>query len=478
MALRTSVSHFRRLTTANSCRNFSSAQAYPLDEEFPGVPLSQNTSHPAVESVQLTTLKNGVKVVSRDLHGLSSSLLLHVGVGTRDEDETTSGVCHVLSRMAFQSTKNRSSLRIMRDIEDAGAKVNVDHHRESIHYTADCLRTKIDTVFDALMETATLPAFKSWEISERSLVSGTVNCEVAADGKTMVNEALHAAAYYDSETLGQSLYSNKQSTYTPELLRDFVDSHFVPKNLVVSAVNVNHSELVRLAEESLGNLQPCDASKQIPAEYVGGEERKISSSGEKYVGIALKAPSKKSKDSATAAVFAEALGHGSHVTSRSVGRIGGFSSSIFGRLFSSEKKPTSFSSASSSLKMYNDSGLLTVTAKGVTGETPDACFQQLTEEIRKSVNCGADEITAAKGRLKSQILSKIDSNSKYAELLATQVSLKGKATGLSGEVADIEAVQPADVKRVATEMLKSSPSFACVGELSKSRYNKLVKLFQ
>jgi predicted Zn-dependent peptidase len=226
-------------------------------------------------------------------------------------------------------------------------------------------------------------------------------------------------------------------------------------------------DLVSLAEESLGALAANLSPEPVPAEYVGGEARVRSTSGQR-IAIGLKGQKRGGRDAAAAAVFAEVLGSGARRTARCVGLSGG--SSRLGRLFAGNDQAAKMKSASAAHLPYSDSGLLSVVAEVVEGAAGEA-FELLAAEVKAAAAPSAEEVASAKGRVKASVLAQIDCNATFALTLATE---GGNAADI---VAAIDAVEVRDVARFASDAMKAPPSFACVGDLSAPRYNKLVKLF-
>ncbi len=71
-----------------------------------------------IDLSQLTTLPNGVRVVTAQMpHVATTSLGVWVGVGARHETLEQSGISHLLEHMAFKGTATRSAKQIAEEIE-------------------------------------------------------------------------------------------------------------------------------------------------------------------------------------------------------------------------------------------------------------------------------------------------------------------------------------------------------------------------
>ena len=67
---------------------------------------------------KITTLDNGLRIVTQNMQGLETvSMGIWNFVGGRDEVENINGVAHLLEHMAFKGTTTRSALQIAETIE-------------------------------------------------------------------------------------------------------------------------------------------------------------------------------------------------------------------------------------------------------------------------------------------------------------------------------------------------------------------------
>jgi len=91
----------RRLLT----RNLASQST--LNVELRGVPALTPASAKPKPVAKTTTLPNGLRVISEETYGASSSLGLFIDAGSRFETDSNNGVSHVLEHMAFKTTTKR-----------------------------------------------------------------------------------------------------------------------------------------------------------------------------------------------------------------------------------------------------------------------------------------------------------------------------------------------------------------------------------
>lgn len=77
------------------------------------------------------------------------------------------GVTHLLERLAFKSTKNRSRRHIVRDIESMGGNVGASGSREQMAYIYDTLRAYIPEAVELLVDCIRNPLFLDFEVEEQ-----------------------------------------------------------------------------------------------------------------------------------------------------------------------------------------------------------------------------------------------------------------------------------------------------------------------
>lgn len=96
----------------------------------------------------------------------AASIGLYVDSGSIYESPVSSGASHLLERMAFKSTTNRSHLRFVREVEAIGGNVGASASREQMGYTFDALKTYVPEMVELLVDSVRNPAFLDWEVNE------------------------------------------------------------------------------------------------------------------------------------------------------------------------------------------------------------------------------------------------------------------------------------------------------------------------
>lgn len=100
----------------------------------------------------------------------AASVGLYVDCGSIYETPYSRGATHLLERMAFKSTLNRSHLRLVREIESMGASTSASASREQMGYTIDALKTYVPHMVEVLVDSVRNPAFLDWEVNEEVII--------------------------------------------------------------------------------------------------------------------------------------------------------------------------------------------------------------------------------------------------------------------------------------------------------------------
>ena len=99
----------------------------------------------------------------------AASVGLYIDCGSICETPASSGVSHLLERMAFKSTVNRTHLQLVREVEAIGGNVSASASREQMSYTYDALKSYTPEMVEVLIDNVRNPAFLDWEVKEQVL---------------------------------------------------------------------------------------------------------------------------------------------------------------------------------------------------------------------------------------------------------------------------------------------------------------------
>jgi predicted Zn-dependent peptidase len=222
-----------------------------------------------------------------------------------------------------------------------------------------------------------------------------------------------------------------------------VATHYVPSNSVLSvAGNTTHAEVMRLAEETMGDVDARSAPPTPPAraefdgEPVVVEKREIAQCN---MGIALYAVPRKDPDRYPLMMLNTILGRG-------------MSSRLFKEV--RERRGLAYS-VGSGVARYNDVGVMSVSA-GVTLEHLEEATTVIREELFKlrDVPANDEEVTKARDFSTGNFRLGLESTMALAQRAGEALLMTDEIETIDEVVDAIAAVTPADVQRVAQRLFR------------------------
>lgn len=447
----------------------SAASALPaLDVEFPGVPKLKPLSSRAKPTTKVTTLSNGLRVASEETYQQASTIGLFVHAGSRFEKDSNNGISQLMQHMAFKSTENRSSLRIVRDIEAIGGSIGASSAREHMVYSADVLRPYVGEAVELIAETIKKPKYAPWDIEEQKKVIGYELENLLKDAQSVVTESLHAAAYGDGSALGRSLWcpARNLNKFGAQCLKDYANEFYTPSRMVLSGAGVDHDELVKLANKYFGDIPASSANVATPASpYKGGDVRVRGDSPVTHLAISFDAGKGwNSQDLLPICVAHMLLGGGSSFSSGGPGK--GMYSRLYLRVLNENHWIESCSAFNS---MYNDNGLFGIygTAEPSNADKLANIMADQLLELGKGSVASDEEISRAKNQLKSSIIMNLESRQVLFEDIGRQILSLGKREDPASLCERIDKVTASDVQKAVSKILSSPISVAAFGDVSK-----------
>jgi predicted Zn-dependent peptidase len=193
-------------------------------------------------------------VVSEAMPSVRSVALgLWVRTGSRDESPEQAGVSHFLEHLLFKGTKRHSAIEISELFDGMGAATNAATSKESTHLHARLLDEHTEEAFRLLAEMLTGPALPADEVdSERDVVLEEIAMyedEPQDRVHDVLAEAIHGAHPLGRRVLGDARVI--ESIAVPEIASYHRTRYTAPNLVVAAAGNLDHAEIVELAQRFL-----------------------------------------------------------------------------------------------------------------------------------------------------------------------------------------------------------------------------------
>lgn len=387
-------------------------------------------------TVHLTTLPNGLRIVTERMDGLASAAAgVWLTAGGRHEQPEQNGIAHFLEHMAFKGTKRRSAARIAEEIEDVGGYINAYTSREMTAYYARVLEPDVPLALDVISDIVLNPVFDPREIeTERHVILQEIG-QALDTPDDIIFDWLQEAAFPD-QPLGRTILgpAERVAGFGRTDLTRFVGEHYGPDQMILSAAGaVDHDAVVKAAEAAFGALAPVGRGALPPARWRGGERREVKDLEQVHFALGFEAPSVRDHDFHTAQVYTTALG-------------GGMSSRLFQKI--REERGLCYSIYAQA-GAYDDTGMLTIYAGTSAEEIGDLAGLTIEEMKRAAADMTEAEVARARAQMKAGLLMGLESPSGRAERMARHIAIWGRVQSAEESAAEIEAVTRADVLRFA-----------------------------
>lgn len=404
--------------------------------------------------VRITTLPNGLRVVTNAMPGLhSASVGLWVNAGGLDERVEQNGIAHFLEHMAFKGTARRSSLQIAEEIEDVGGYINAYTSRDVTAYYARVLREDVSLALDVIADIVLNPAFDPREIEiERGVILQEIGQSLDTPDD-VIFDWLQEAAYPD-QPMGRTILGPAEavSGFGRDDLSGFVAENYGPGQMILAAAGaVDHDQLVRQAGEIFENRKQVVKKSRGSARWQGSEMRRVKDLEQAHFAFALECPGYRNPDYYATQIWSSILG-------------GGMSSRLFQKL--REERGLCYTIFAQS-GFYDDTGMVTIYAGTSADQIGDLAGITM-DEIRRSAETLTDaEVARAKTQMKAGLLMGLESPSGQAERLARSLAIWDRVPDPVELAQRIDAVTVAQVRDNAQGLIHTArPALALYGPVS------------
>ena len=370
------------------------------------------------------------------LQGATATLGIYVDSGSVYETPYSTGVSHLLEYMAFRTTRNRTHLRLVREVEAIGANVLASASREQMCYNIDTTKVAVPEALEVLADAVLNPKFQSWEVAEQVKKMEADIKNLTDNPQTTLLEALHSVAYHGG---------------------------------------LEHDALLRLAEPLLA-AAPAGAPPQAPAsQYVGGDWRQFSPSPLTHAVLAFefKGGWRDVKGSVAMTVLQYLLGGGGSFSAGGPGK--GMHSRLYSRVLNQHPWVHNCTAMTS---LYNNTGLVGIFASGDSTRAEELLTVLCRELEAVTKEVPAAELERAKAASISSVLMNLESRAVVGEDIGRQVLTYGHRKPVPEFIDAIRKLTAADLAAAVSKLLKSPPSLAVLGDVAAvPRYDTVAKRF-
>ncbi|XP_050218514.1 mitochondrial-processing peptidase subunit alpha-like [Mercurialis annua] len=457
------------------------SKTLPLEFPLPGVELpSTLPDYVAPGETKITTLSNGIKIASETSANPAASIGLYVNSGSIYESPASFGATHLLERMAFKSTRNRSHLRIVREVEAIGGIVQASASREQMGYTFDALKTYVPEMVELLVDSVRNPVFLDWEVNEQLQKVKEDIAEASKNPQGLLLEAIHSAGF--SGPLANPLLAPESAVnrLNSTILEEFLAENFTAPRMVLAASGVEHEELVSIAEPLLSDVAKASGTSVPKSDYTGGDYRCQADSGDNRTHFALAFEFPKGwsdeKSAMILTVLQMLMGGGGAFSAGGPGK--GMYSRLYLRVLHDYPQIESFTAFSN---IYHHTGIFGIQATTSSNFAPKAIDLAVNELIAVASPGQVDQmqLDRAKQSTKSAMLMNLESRMIASEDIGRQILTYGNRKPLEDFLKIVDSVTLQDITQTAQKLLSSPLTMASYGDvISMPTYDSVSRKFK
>jgi predicted Zn-dependent peptidase len=205
-----------------------------------------------VDNCKVTTLPNGVKIVSEFIPYLKSfSLGFWFNIGARDENLLNNGISHFIEHMLFKGTKTRSAKQISDQIESYGGYLNAFTSKEQTCYYGRGLSENFKKTFIVLSDMIQNPLFKESHIKKEAGVVIDELKDIDDNPEELIFDKFEESIF-NGHNLSYPIIGTEKNilSYNSNILHQYHKANYRLDNLLISVSgSIQHEEAVKLAEK-------------------------------------------------------------------------------------------------------------------------------------------------------------------------------------------------------------------------------------
>ena len=415
------------------------------------------------KNIIISRLSNGIRVVTDSQPNADSVTLgAWVGVGSRFEKESESGISHFLEHMAFKGTISRSALQIAEEIERVGGFINAYTGQDVTAYHARMLKKDMDIGLNIIADITQHATMDEKELNtEKGVIIQEIN--MYKDQPHFVANTNFDEAAFPNQPLGRNIAGDPQviRDMTPTKMLNYVRSHYATDKIVISAVGpIKHNEFVQKCEKLFSDFKLKTTPTPQPGRYKGGFKYVKTNHEQVNLIVGFQSESYTSPDIWKSKLLATILG-------------GGMTSRLFQEI--REKRGLVYTIHAYS-SAETDTGIWGVYAG--TGEKElSVLMPVLLDELKKATQkITLEEVAQAQTRIEAALLMRNEDISEHADMNAIEILRYGKVRTKESLVKAIQSVTPEDIQEYATKIFATTPTVSCLGPIGQMMpYDTILK---
>ena len=388
----------------------------------------------------------------------STSVVLMFAGGSRLEDDRLAGVSHFIEHLYFKGTRRRPSSKEIADaIEGVGGFINASTDKELTAYWARVPSEHMELGLDVLFDIVANSRLDEADIERERMVI-LEELRMYRDQPQDYVQNLFEELVWPGHALGRDIAGTEESVsrLTRDEILEYANAHYRLPNLVIGAAgSLQDTDTVRLVTAALalpGRLDGVGPATPPPALDQPHVQVRHVKTEQAHICLGARAMSYLHPDRYALDLLNTVLGEG-------------MSSRLFLQI--RERLGLAYDVHSFTQK-HRDTGYLGVYIGVDPGKAVDAVHAAMAElRAMGEREVAPDELIRAKEFTKGRLRLELETTNGVAFWLTYQELLLGQIKTVEEELALVDAVTAADVKRVAEDVLAGPTQMAVIGPFNK-----------
>ncbi len=210
-----------------------------------------------MNSIQLTTLNNGITIVHRQvMHTEISHLGIMLDIGSRDELDNEQGLAHFWEHLAFKGTQKKNNMQIINRLEVIGGELNAYTTKEKICFHASVLSPYFERALELITDITFHSTFPAKELEkERSVILEEMSMYYEAPEDAIQDD--FDELLFPDHSLGVNILGTQETvnSFKQSDLNAFIARNMDTSRIVISSIGKHsHDKVFKWAEKHLGHI--------------------------------------------------------------------------------------------------------------------------------------------------------------------------------------------------------------------------------
>ncbi|HXN91758.1 MAG TPA: pitrilysin family protein [Candidatus Sulfotelmatobacter sp.] len=405
------------------------------------------------------SLPGGARLVVESMpERQSTSVVLMFGAGSRLEDDRLAGVSHFIEHLYFKGTKTRPSSKEIADaIEGVGGFVNASTDKELTAYWARVPSEHMELGFDVLFDLVSNSKLDPADIERERMVI-LDELRMYQDQPQDLVQNLFEELIWPGHPLGRDIAGTEESVsrLSRDDILEYADAHYRLPNLVVGAAGMlDEAATLGVVRNRLSlRADPDGALAVVPPSPLDSPRVLVRrrETEQAHICLGVRAFSYVHPDRYGLDLLNTVLGEG-----------------MSSRLFLNIRERLALAyDVHSFTQKHRDTGYLGLYIGVDPKKAVDAVNAAMVELRRLGESeVLPDELARAKEFTKGRLRLELETTNGVAFWLTYQELLLGEIKTIDEELALVEAVEAADITRIAREILSGPIQMSVVGPFAR-----------